>query len=113
MAERVNLYIDQGTTFSTEIEVFQSNENLNVDDFNFYSSIKKLYSSLISADFFITKDANTNSIQLSMDREITGDLVPGKYLYDVLKVDTSTGASSKVQEGLVFVIETMTRTANT
>ena len=32
MAERVNLYIDQGTTFSTEIEVFQSNENLNVDD---------------------------------------------------------------------------------
>ena len=113
MPERVNFYIDQGTTFNTEVEIFRDEEELNVDDFNFFSSIRKLYSSSSSVDFFISKDANTNNIQLSLDKEITAELIPGKYLYDVLMVDTSNGYSVKILEGLIFVVETMTRTANT
>lgn len=113
MTERVNLYIDQGTTFNTEVELFQDSLELNVDGFDFYSSIRKLYSSASNIDFFITKDSNTNNIQLSLTPDVTSSMTPGKYLYDVLMVDTNSGTSTKILEGLVFVVETMTRSANT
>ncbi len=111
MAEQVNIYIDQGVDFNLEFEVFDNSVELNYDNYDFFASMGKLYSTSAAVDFTITK--NGGMIQLSMPKEITYSLSPGKYLYDVIMVDTSNSNQTKIIGGIAFVLETITRTANT
>ena len=106
MGSRANIYIDQGADFRISIELFDADDDeLIIDNYNFYADMKKMYSSKRSAEFTIEK-AN-NDITLVLDSETTSQLAPGKYEYDVL-MRKPTGEMSKVIEGLAFVIPTIT-----
>ena len=112
MASRANIYIDKGTDFRTAIELFNdegaeySDAVINV--YNFYSSIRKVYSSTSVADFTIEK-AN-NDITLVLTDQQTYLLKPGKYQYDVI-MQKQTGELSKIVEGLAIVVDTITEVA--
>lgn len=106
MASRANIYIDQGTDFRVSLELFDADdEELVIDTYKFYASIKKIYSSVKLADFTIEK-ANNDITLILTDRQ-TSELKPGKYQYDVI-MEKTTGERSKIAEGLAFIVDTIT-----
>lgn len=114
MASRANVYIDQGTDFRIVIELFDDDGDplVAMANYDFYATIKKMYSDLKLADFTIEKDTVNSTIALILSDEVTGSMKPGKYQYDVLMKKT-TGEMSKVVEGLAFVTQTMTNPLDT
>jgi hypothetical protein len=112
MASRANIYIDKGTDFRTAIELFndegQEYSELQMSVYNFYSSLKKVYSDSSVVDFTIEK-AN-NDITLVLTDQQTDALKPGKYQYDVI-MQKQTGELSKIVEGLAIVVDTITEVA--
>ena len=112
MASRANIYIDKGMDFRTAIELFNDEgdefSDAVMDVRNFYSSIRKVYSSTAVANFTVEK-AN-NDITLVLTDQQTDALKPGKYQYDVI-MEKQTGELSKIVEGLAIVVDTITEVA--
>ena len=103
-----NIYIDQNTTFETTLNFDEDGVPVDVSAYTFIGQIKKLYSSSVAAEFsFFYDDAANGAIRIELDEEITANLIPGKYRYDIL-MRYENGDLEKVVSGLVFIIETMT-----
>lgn len=110
MTTQANLYVDQGTDYTIDL-VLTTNSGAAYPTSNrsFFCSIKKLYSSVASANAEVTSlSSANNTISLYIDPTTTADLDPGKYTYDVVMV-TDSGTISKILEGLMFIISTNTR----
>lgn len=109
MASRANIYIDKGCDFRTAIELFnESGTEYSESDiavYNFYSSIKKVYSDSSLVNFTI--ETSNNDITLVLTDQQTDLIKPGKYQYDVI-MQKQTGERSKIVEGLAFVVDTVT-----
>ena len=109
MASRANIYIDKGMDFRTELNLFNA-EVVEYDDatisvYNFYSSIRKVYSSTAAVNFNI--EVANNDITLVLTDQQTDTLAPGKYQYDVI-MEKQTGERTKIVEGLAIVVDTIT-----
>lgn len=111
MAQRSSIYIDQGTDFSTTIDVFEDDGNeFDLSNYSYSGAIKKVYSSSIASNFIISPlDSNTLTVTLSGSASETLD--PGKYIYDVVITNNSSGARTKILEGLAFILPTVTESA--
>lgn len=108
MSQRATLYIDQGADFLVNLDVFDdSGTPLDLTGYTGSSAIRKVYSTFAIANFDIEID-DENKIVLLLGAEITQDLSPGKYQYDVL-LTSPENVRTKIVEGLLFVIPTMTR----
>lgn len=106
MGSKANIYIDQGTDFRITLELFDGDDDdLVISTFNFYADLRKMYSSKRAAEFIVEK--NENDITLVLEADVTANLKPGKYEYDVL-MRKSSGEMSKIVEGLAIVIPTIT-----
>jgi hypothetical protein len=111
MTTRANLYVDQGIDYSIDLFLTTNDgEEYDATNKSFYCNIKKLYSSSISANAEITShlSANTSMIELYIPPETSEALDPGKYTYDIIMVNGS-GSRTKVLEGLMFILPTVTR----
>lgn len=109
MATKANLVIDQGTTFSTDLNLTDENGDiLNLNGYTANSQIRKWYTSSNAAATF-TASINTDSgvISLSLTESQTSNLVAGRYVYDVEINDGST--ISRVVEGIITVTPQVTR----
>lgn len=111
MGSQANIYIDKGTNFSLDIELFDASDNeLDLVNTTFHGDIRKLYSTKRVAEFEITHENNVITLKLSPD--VTSLMVPGKYQYDVLKrlldSEGQTVNITKVVEGILFVVSTVT-----
>jgi hypothetical protein len=109
MTTRANLYVDQGTSFSVTLDLTTGDgDAVNLSDQTFFCGVKKLYSSstLFTANVSINASAPLNDITLTIQSDQTRDLEPGKYQYDVLMLNN--GSVSKLLEGLIFIIPTVT-----
>jgi uncharacterized membrane protein len=80
-------------------------DDLVIGTFSFFADLRKMYSSKRAAEFVVEK--NENDITLVLEADITANLKPGKYEYDVL-MRKSSGEMSKIVEGLAIVIPTIT-----
>lgn len=109
MAENINIYIDQATTFVVEFQIFdETSANNSVEDYDFIARMKKVFSSTNpDVPFSIGKD--NDRITVSLSANTTENIEPGKYYYDIVMIDNSNGATTKIVEGLAFVLETMSR----
>jgi hypothetical protein len=106
MSSQLNIYIDQGTDFRLTVELFDDNDlDLPISNYSFYGDLKKLYSTKRAAEFEFQK--SDNDITLILSADITSQLTPGKYQYDVM-MKKPTGELSKIVDGLAFVISTIT-----
>jgi|TARA_R110000744_G_scaffold49512_1_gene107584 hypothetical protein len=106
MGSKANIYIDQGTDFRITLELFDGdNDDLTIQTFSFFADLRKMYSSKRAAEFVVEK--NENDITLVLEADVTANLRPGKYEYDVL-MRKSSGEMSKIVEGLAIVIPTIT-----
>jgi len=107
MAAKVNLIIDQGTTFSSQFSVY--NEADDPIDFTLYTGaaqMRKSYTSSTSYSFDVAI-SNTGLVTLSMAAANTTAVPAGRYVYDVEV--TSNNIVSRIAEGIVTVTPQVTK----
>jgi hypothetical protein len=106
MAAKQDLYIDQGTTFNTNLTLTDVNGNpMNLTGYTAYSQMKKWYSSTANATFtFTTSIPNPNNgvITMSVNANVTSTMWPGRYVYDIDIVDPNNNVT-RVVEGFVTI----------
>ena len=108
MATKVNLVVDQGTTFTTSITF--NDENGNTINFSTYSGsaqMRKHFTSSNSTSFSVSLTSN-GIVTLSLTANQTGNLVAGRYVYD-LEVTDQSNQISRLIEGIVTVTPNVTR----
>lgn len=111
MAAIANLYIDQGSTFSTTVFVKNDDETVfDLTGFTAAGQIRKSYSSSTAVDFTleIANPASLGQINASLTPAQTSTLEEGRYVYDI-EVTTSGGTVTRVIEGLITVSPQVTK----
>ena len=111
MANQVELFCDQGTDFSYQLDL--SNDDgtaLNVANYTFTSSIRKsYYSSSVTANMTVAiVSAANGNVLISMNSATTTNIVAGRYLYDV-KMKDNTNTVFRVIEGIITVYPQITK----
>ena len=108
MAAVANLIIDQGATFSSDITVKDANGNaFNLTGYTAEAKMAKGYASTRTRTTMTTtiaSDPTTGVVSLSLTPTQTSALdAPERYVYDVEITQTSTGAVTRVIEGIITV----------
>jgi hypothetical protein len=113
MAATANLIIDQGATFSTDVNV-KDNDG-NAFDLTGYTASAKMargYASTRTRTTFSTSiadDRTTGVITLSLTADQTNNLdAPARYVYDVEIVRTSDSTVTRVIEGIITTSPSVT-----
>jgi hypothetical protein len=112
MAEYVELYIDQGSDFSTTINLNDDNTNLpqNVSGYIVSSSLRRsLVSPNTSANLSCSVyDASNGEFLIAMSSSMTANLRAGSYFFDVKVTDTSQ-ITTRLIEGVIYVTPSITK----
>lgn len=109
MATKANLVIDQGSTFSAELNLTDENGDvLSLSGYTANSQIRKWYTSTNAAATFATSiNVESGQITLTLTANQTGSLSAGRYVYDV---ELTVGSEvSRIVEGIVTVTPQVTR----
>jgi hypothetical protein len=107
MAAKVNLIIDQGTTFSSQFSVYtETDEPVDFSSYTGAAQMRKSYTSSISYPFDVAV-SNAGLVTLSMSATNTALIPAGRYLYDVEV--TSDNIVSRIAEGIVTVTPQVTK----
>ena len=110
MATKANISIDQGSTFSTTINLTDDSGNpLDLSAYSAQAQMRTSYAS-VNAITFSTTLAN-GVVSLSLNAATTSTLTRSRYLYDVQLIDSSNNVT-RVLEGTVYVDPAITH-ANT
>jgi hypothetical protein len=108
MAQKVNIVIDQGTTFNTSFTFTDDVDNpIDFTSYTAASQMRKSYSSSTSQSFTVGL-TSTGIITLGMSANTTSAITAGRYLYD-LEVTDISGVKSRLVEGIVTVTPEITR----
>lgn len=112
MGAFVELFMDQGTTFNTIINLSDdlTNANINVSGYTVRSQMRRSYYSVnASANLICTiTDSANGEITLSLPANTTANIKAGRYLFDLETVDTF-GTVSRPLEGIITVTPEVTR----
>lgn len=112
MASVNNLYIDQGTTFSATIQVFDDNgDPFNLTSYTVSGQVRKNYATnTIAANLTTTiTDYANGLIALSLNYNETGNLKAGRYVYDVEIFNSTLDSIYRAAEGIVVVYPGVTK----
>lgn len=109
MSNKVDLIIDQGTTYSVELDLIDDNGDvMALDGYTANSQIRRWYTSNnASATFTTTINASAGKITLSLTANQSSNLVYGRYVYDV-EISNDAG-TSRVVEGVITITPEVTR----
>ena len=109
MATRVNIIIDQGTDFSTTVNLTDSaGTNLNLTGFSAASQMRKTHSSSNSTAFTCTITTANSTLTLALNNAVTAAMTPGRYVWDA-ELTASDGTISRILEGMVTVTPEVTK----
>lgn len=111
MAEFVELQIEAGASFVTEVNVNDANGNaLDLTTYSARAQLRKSYYSTTAVDFAVSiTDAPGGSITMQLSAANTSSIRAGRYVYDVEIENTSTGFVTRIFEGIVTVLPNVTR----
>jgi hypothetical protein len=108
-----DLFLEQGTTFTTQLTLADSNgEPYDLTGFTVKSQARKSYYSSNTAINFVASayDASNGVIQLSANSAVTANVSSRqKLVYDVRITDTASNNVTRVLEGQIFVSPSVTR----
>jgi hypothetical protein len=112
MAGYVELFVDQGATFNSVINLSDdlTNANLNISGYIVTGQLRRsYYSANASANLFCyVADAANGQISLSLTAGETANLKAGRYLFDILAT-TPSNTVNRIIEGIVTVSPGVTR----
>lgn len=109
MALKANIVIDQGTDFSTSINV--TNDDGDIVDLTGYTAaaqMRKHYTSSNSHNFTTSISAGQGIVTISMTANTTAAITAGRYVYDC-ELTSSSNAVTRLVEGVVTVTPQVTR----
>lgn len=111
MAEFVELEIDAGATFSTEITVSENDgTGKNLADYSITSQLRKSYYSSTATDFTINVTDQANGVfTMGITAANTANIRAGRYVFDVELENTIDGTITRIFEGVVVVLPNATR----
>jgi hypothetical protein len=107
-----NLYIDQGTTFSTIIDLTnQDGSPMNLTGFTIQAQIRKSYQSSTFTNFTasVYGTPTNGQIRLQLTPSVSSAMRAGRYLYDIEITNTTTQDKYRVLEGIVVISPEITR----
>lgn len=108
MAQKINLVVDQGTTFNTTFNIVDSNdEPVDFSTYTANSQMRKSYSSSTAYTFNVGLASN-GQVTMSMAANTTNSITAGRYVYD-LEVQDASGVRSRLVEGIVTVTPQVTK----
>ena len=110
MATKTNITIDQGSDFSTSVNINDaSGDPINLFGYTAISQIRKSYTSLTAVNFTVSYDnANSGSISLSLSSNASANMAAGRYVYDILLTDPEL-VITRVSEGIVTITPRVSR----
>jgi len=110
MAFKVNLVIDQGTTYNLYVELNDDNGNpLSGNHYTARAKLRKHFGSANSTSFTASlSNTGTGVLVLSLTSTQTSALDSGKYVYDVELVDSSNNVT-RVFEGNALITPESTK----
>ena len=110
MAALSNIYIDQGSDFTTTISLTDSNGDiLDLTGYTALAQVRKSYgSTTIAATFTTVLTADSGQLALSLTDTVTAAMDSGRYVYDVLLTDGS-GDKTRVLEGQAILTPGVSR----
>lgn len=109
MGTKVNLVIDQGTTFETSVNLTDDNGDLvNLEGYSGAGQIRKHYTSSNSVSFDVSLGGANGTITLGLSSNTTASLAAGRYVYDV-ELTTNSNTVNRIIEGIVTVTPQVTR----
>jgi hypothetical protein len=109
VALKANIVIDQGTDFSTSINV--TNDDGDIVDLTGYTAaaqMRKHYTSSNSHNFTTSISAAQGIVTISMTANTTAAITAGRYVYDC-ELTSSSNAVTRLVEGIVTVTPQVTR----
>lgn len=110
MAVYANLTIDQGSDFTSVVNVDDANNNpADLTGYTARGQVRKTYGSTTAYDF--TASITTpleGKVVIELSNTVTGSLKPGRYVYDV-EVVSASGTVTRVIEGQIEVTPSATR----
>lgn len=111
MATITNLYLDQGSDYSSIMTLTDSGGlPLNLTGFTVKSQMRKSYSSSTFHNFDCSVvDATSGKIKLAITAANSSLIKAGRWLYDVEITNTGSSAKKRVVEGVVIVSPQITQ----
>lgn len=111
MATVYNLAVDQGTDFSTTIDV--NDDTGSARDLSGYTAraqLRRSYHSVSNTAFTITiNNPSEGEVVISLSNAVTSNLRYGRYVYDVELVKTSDSTVERILEGIITVYPEVTK----
>lgn len=108
MARQLNLFIDQGSTFSYTFYLNDTNGvPQDLSAFTARSQLRKTYTSMTAVSFTALVGGPAGTITLSLSATQTAALKAGRYVYDVELVNGSV--VSRLAEGIITVNPEVTK----
>ena len=111
MASILNQIIDQGTTFSKQITVYETDGTTiqNLTGYTVSSQLRKNYTSTAFTTINATNNSPTNGvIVMSLTAVQTAALKSGRYVYD-LQITAADGTVTRVIEGVITIRPEVTK----
>lgn len=109
MAIKAHLQIDQGASYSTSIDVTDDNgDPVDLTGYTGAAQMRKHYTSTNAHAFTVSIANASGVVTLSMNAAVSGNISPGRYVYDCELTDTQ-GTVSRLVEGIVTITPQVTR----
>ncbi len=111
MADFVELQIESGATFATEIIVREPDgTSKNLVSYSARSQMRKSYYSSTAINFNVqVTDPANGTISMGISAANTSNISAGRYVYDV-EIENIQGTVTRIFEGIVTVLPNVTRT---
>jgi len=108
MSTIANLFIDQGSGFTTTIDLSDST-NLTLTNYTAAGNIAKSYDGTTKATFTTAINSTSKIVTISLTAPQTASLKPGRYVYDIIIVSSdSPPAITRILEGQLDVTPAVT-----
>jgi len=108
MAQKANLIIDQGSDFSTTLDITdEEGSPIDLSTYTAAAQIRKHYTSLTKTDFTVSTTAS-GIVTLFLSANTSNELESGRYVYDV-ELTANTGSITRIVEGIVTITPSVTR----
>ena len=109
MALKANIIIDQGTDYSTIIDITDDNgDPIDLTDYTGSAYIRKHFSSSTHYAFDTVTCYANGSVKIAMGSVTSANIPAGRYVYDCNLV-TSGNTATRIVEGILTVTPAVTR----
>jgi hypothetical protein len=110
LADFVEIQIEAGATFNTQVTVNDANGNpKDLTNYTARSQLRKSYYSTTAVNFTISiTDPTAGEIEMSLSASETANIRAGRYVYDV-EIEDSSNTVTRIFEGIATVLPNVTR----